>query len=811
MVGRTISHYEILAALGEGGMGVVYKARDLRLGRSVALKMLHPARSADPERKRRFVQEAKAVSALNHPNIVTIYDIGSEAGVDFIVMEHVVGKPLSQVIPQSGMRVTDALAVAIPIADALARAHNAGIVHRDLKPANLMLGTDGVPKLLDFGLAKLVERVAPADDVSVVATGEMTAPIEDGLILGTLSYMSPEQAEGRDVDARSDIFSFGAVLYQMVTGQPAFRGESPLSTLAAILHADPRPADEVAPGVPRPLGRLITRCLRKDPAKRWQSIADVRTSLEEIKQDSDSVEAGASAATRQSLLQKHPNVLWAVVASAAVIGIGAAAVWIRSTSAPEPAAEMLPPVPITTYAGSESSPSFSPDGSQFAFVWDGERQDNRDIYIKRFDSNPPLRLTRDSAEDDHPVWSPDGGSIAFVRRRLDVTGWKSEVVVVPSLGGPEHVLIDDDRVDSGTLDWSPDGKWLICGCPPAGEPEGLWVRSVENGEHHRLTLSKEFDREARFSPDGRSLAFVRGLSNSTDLYVLNLDASMRASGDPRRLTTDGLRHHSPQWLGNGRELVFTMGVFGAGYIGRIAAAGGRVRRVTTIDAPGGIAVSPRSNRLLISRSTSDLDIYRVELSPDGVAQTPAQSPVPVIASSQVRHRPRLLAERREDRVRLAPFRRVADLAVRQRRDQLHPTNQAEGWRSPPDELAPGGWTADRVLAQRRWHHARLHGCGRWRHSRARAGIGQCGEPRRVFLVVAQRQLGCVYDRGRRLEDADEGRHTSKARRRRWSARVLWRRRLSNSRTGIGSRHVAQCAARRWCVTANGPHHSPDSP
>jgi Tol biopolymer transport system component len=149
-----------------------------------------------------------------------------------------------------------------------------------------------------------------------------------------------------------------------------------------------------------------------------------------------------------------------------------------------------------------------------------------------------------------------------------------------------------------------------------------------------LTISKEFDREARFSPDGRSVAFVRGLNNSTDLYVLTLDASMRATGDPRRLTTDGLSHHSPQWTGNGRELVFTMGVLGAGYIGRIAAAGGRSRRLMTIDAPGGIAVSPRTNRLLISRSTSDLDIYRVELSPDGVAQTPAQSPVPVIASSQ---------------------------------------------------------------------------------------------------------------------------------------------------------------------------------
>ena len=211
-----------------------------------------------------------------------------------------------------------------------------------------------------------------------------------------------------------------------------------------------------------------------------------------------------------------------------------------------------------------------------------------------------------------------------MRRRLDVPGGQSAVVVVPSLGGPEHVLIDDDRVDSGTLDWSPDGKWLICGCPPAGEPEGLWVRSVENGEHHRVTLSKEFDREARFSPDGRSLAFVRGLSSSTDLYVLTLDASMRASGDPRRLTTDGLSHHSPQWIGNGRELVFTMGVLGA--VRRTHRGRRWASPPVTIDAPGGIAVSPRTNRLLISRARATSTFTSGAL--PWCAQTPAHRRCP---------------------------------------------------------------------------------------------------------------------------------------------------------------------------------------
>jgi serine/threonine protein kinase len=209
---------------------VVYQARDTHLDRLVAIKVLPPERVADPERKARFVQEAKAASALNHPNIIHIYDIGADAGVDFMAMEYVAGKTLDQLIPRQGMRLNDALKMAVQIADALARAHAAGIIHRDLKPANVMVDEHGVVKVLDFGLAKLTETVAQASACETVTAGVKT---EEGTIVGTAAYMSPEQAEGKKLDARSDIFSFGAVLYEMVTGQRAFRGDSKMSTLAA--------------------------------------------------------------------------------------------------------------------------------------------------------------------------------------------------------------------------------------------------------------------------------------------------------------------------------------------------------------------------------------------------------------------------------------------------------------------------------------------------------------------------------------------------------------------------------------------------
>jgi serine/threonine protein kinase len=261
MTGQTISHYTVLDKLGQGGMGVVYQARDTRLDRLVALKFLPPEKLADPDRKARFIREARAASALNHPNIITIYDIAQvEVGqavppADFIVMEYVAGKTLSQLISPKGLPPKEALKYALQIADALAAAHAKGIIHRDLKPGNIMVTEDGLVKVLDFGLAKLTEPSGP---------GESTATA----VVGTVAYMSPEQAEGIKVDARSDIFSFGAVLYEMLAGRRAFSG---------LMREQPAPLVDVPPE----LDNIVARCLRKNPNDRFQRAADLKQALEE--------------------------------------------------------------------------------------------------------------------------------------------------------------------------------------------------------------------------------------------------------------------------------------------------------------------------------------------------------------------------------------------------------------------------------------------------------------------------------------------------------------------------------------------------
>src|SRR5512136_652376 len=238
MIGKTLGHYQITEKLGEGGMGVVCKARDTHLDRFAALKVLPPEKVSDPDRKRRFIQEAKAASALNHPSIITIYDIDQTDGIDYIAMEYVAGKTLDELIPRKGMRLSLALKYAVQIADALARAHGAGIIHRDLKPSNVMVDEHGLVKIVDFGLAKLTETVSSSGDET---TRTVEATTEKGTIVGTTAYMSPEQAAGRKVDARSDIFSFGSVLYEMVTGRRAFEADSKFSTLAAVIERDPVP------------------------------------------------------------------------------------------------------------------------------------------------------------------------------------------------------------------------------------------------------------------------------------------------------------------------------------------------------------------------------------------------------------------------------------------------------------------------------------------------------------------------------------------------------------------------------------------
>ncbi len=325
MLGKTISHYQILEKLGEGGMGVVYKARDTHLDRFVAIKVLPPEKVADPERKRRFVQEAKAASALNHPNIITVYDIDQQDGVDYIAMEHVQGKTLDELIGRKGLKLGEALKYGVQIADALSRAHAAGIIHRDLKPGNIMVDEHGLVKVLDFGLAKLTETAPLGEDEP---TRTMRPATEEGTIVGTVSYMSPEQAEGKPLDARSDIFSFGAVLYEMVTGQRAFKGDTKVSTLAAIIHKEPEP---LAAEIPQELSRVITRCLRKDPARRFQHMGDVKVELEDLKEESESGKLGGVPASGR----KRSRRWWWAAATAAALLLAAMAVW-RLREVPPP-------------------------------------------------------------------------------------------------------------------------------------------------------------------------------------------------------------------------------------------------------------------------------------------------------------------------------------------------------------------------------------------------------------------------------------------------------------------------------------------
>jgi Protein kinase domain len=287
MVDRTVLQYQLIEKLGAGGMGEVYKARDTRLNRFVAMKVLPEAMAADPERRRRFVHEAQAASALNHPNIVTIYDIVSDAGIQYLVMEYVQGKTLLELVPQGGLPASQVIPYAIQMADALSAAHAAGIIHRDLKPANVMVTGGGLVKLLDFGLAKLINPIE-VDHRSRTAT-HIDAPLTvEGTMMGTVNYMSPEQAEGRKLDARSDVFSFGAVLYEMLTCRCAFTGSSPLSTLSAVLRDPVQPIVELAPDVPLELARIVDTCLRKDPDQRFQSMRDVQSALTGLQRRADS-------------------------------------------------------------------------------------------------------------------------------------------------------------------------------------------------------------------------------------------------------------------------------------------------------------------------------------------------------------------------------------------------------------------------------------------------------------------------------------------------------------------------------------------
>jgi serine/threonine protein kinase len=334
MVGQTINQYLFLEKLGAGGMGEIFKAQDTRLNRFVAIKVLPASMSADPDRRRRFLQEAQAASALNHPNIITIHDILSEGGKQYMVMEYVVGKTLLELTPPGGMASETTLKYAVQIADALAAAHAAGIVHRDLKPANVMVTSGGLVKLLDFGLAKLTgSPISYSGDSLTMADTPLTAV---GAIVGTLNYMSPEQAEGRVLDARSDIFSFGSVVYEMATGKRAFHGDSGIAVLSAVLKEEAAPIATIAPGVPARLEEIIHKAMRKDPDQRWESMREVHGALGNLNKqiDSGTMAPPPPVASRPAGKSKVP--MFAALGVVGLLAAGGGGWWMINHRQPPP-------------------------------------------------------------------------------------------------------------------------------------------------------------------------------------------------------------------------------------------------------------------------------------------------------------------------------------------------------------------------------------------------------------------------------------------------------------------------------------------
>ena len=611
-LGSKLGPYEVLSLVGAGGMGEVYRARDPRLGREVAIKVLPAERMADENRRQRFVQEARAASALSHPNIVTIHEIESVDGIDFIVMEYVPGKTLDTLIPRQGMRLAEVLRIAIPIADAVARAHTAGIVHRDLKPANVMVGPDGAVKVLDFGLAKLVspeETGSPEHETGTEdgGAGPLSRP---GKVAGTAGYMSPEQATGRKVDARSDVFSFGAMLYEMVTGRRAFAGNSTAETLTAVLREQPKAPSEVVTGLPRELERLILRCLRKDADRRFQHMVDVKVELLEIKEESESGPAAATVPARRKRL-------WRAV-GLAVLVVLVAALWLLRRARE---AELPPPrlVPLTSLRGSERNPTFSPDGGQVAFSWRGEKSDNWDIYLKMIGSSETRRLTTDPLEDGTPSWSPDGRQIAFLRFRPgDVAG---RIYLVSPLGGSDRKVSDFPAQDGSQLSWSPDGRWLAAArvrSPTETDPRAstIYLIPVLGGEPRSMTSpnADAYHDDPALSPNGRHLAYASCLNFlSCHVYVVDLGKDCVPQGPSRLLSRRRGWIRGLAWTRDGSSVLY--GDVTSGRLWRAWIVGDRPPEKIEFAGLGPIqpATVASLDRLVFAQDRFNSDIWRFEV------------------------------------------------------------------------------------------------------------------------------------------------------------------------------------------------------
>ncbi|MBZ5646593.1 MAG: serine/threonine-protein kinase [Acidobacteriia bacterium] len=531
--GSRFGPYELISLLGAGGMGEVYRAHDPRLRRYVALKVLTSSRATDADRLRRFQQEAQATSQLNHPNILAVYDVGQQDGIPYIVSELLEGETLRQRITRERLPLRRAIELAIQIARGLAAAHERGIIHRDLKPENIFITRDGHTKILDFGLAKLVRSENAAKEGTT-----LTLNTEAGVMLGTVGYLSPEQARGLPTDHRTDIFSFGAILYEMVTGCRAFQAKTAADTIANVLTVDPPLPSESDHRIPTALDRIILHALEKDPDQRFQTVRDVIFALEGITNMSSAVAAIVPGAFKR----RWPAAVILILLTAAGL---LSYLWLRPR--PVPVRQTAAPVllqRLTDFVGMEQSPAVSPDGKAVAFSGGAGTPH---IWVRLLAGGAPLKITRDDVPHFYPRWSPDSGSVIYFSPSEEPEPQGGAIYDIPALGGSPRRLATS--FTGGDI--SHDGKRIAYFRRESDKPE--LVVADRNGSNPRAlaALAQGYDYGfPRWSPDDRLIAFRRGRVFNYDVFTI-----ATSGGEPRQITHDLKFMAGYSWLPDGSGIL----------------------------------------------------------------------------------------------------------------------------------------------------------------------------------------------------------------------------------------------------------------
>ncbi len=597
MLGRTLGHYQIVSLLGAGGMGEVYLAQDSRLDRPVALKSLPADVAADQERMGRFVREAKAASALNHPNVAHIYEIGEAEGVSFIAMEYVEGQTLASKIGGRPLQVAEIIEIGIQAADALDEAHRKGITHRDIKPRNIMVTPRGQVKVLDFGLAK-VAAPAGQEVATNLSTLTQTTP---GVVMGTVPYMSPEQALGREMDHRSDLFSLGVVLYEMATGRLPFAGSNASETLDRILHAQPEAIARLNSAVPAELERVVRKCLEKDRERRYQSARELLVDLKNLKRDSDP----SATLTMASQARWQWAMPWslAVLMAALLLLAGGALLLFRFRQPAEP--PRLEYTPLTNFADSAVAPVLSPDGRMLAFI---RGEDTfvgpGEIYVKLLPDGEPVQLTHDGFDKMGPtIFSPDGSRIAYTVGIRDT--W-----TVPVLGGePSRML-----ANASGLTWTEAGagqrRVLFSEWTGEGIHMGVFTSTESRSDERKVYMPADLNGMAHrsfLSPDHKSVLLVEmDLSGWLPCRLAPFDGSSlgKSVGPSPAQCTDAA------WSPDGKWMYFSANTGNGFHIWRQRFPDGPPEQITSgATQEQGIAFAPDGRSFVTSVGESQSTVW----------------------------------------------------------------------------------------------------------------------------------------------------------------------------------------------------------